>query len=337
MVRIITFNCHKGLNRNLEFNMVEQAVFLRNLKPDIVMLQEVTGKTNASGQKDLLEYLSFTTGLRNKAFGRTMDNDGGPFGNAIISRFPLSHIRKVIVMKPSIFTTTQDRGIVRATVELDGILHHVYCTHYTTWPDYQKNQTLALSQLMSENPKIPVIIGMDANMSFQDPILAPIATILTDSFEFFQRPIVRPEDDNIDHLLFTRNLHLPVLEYTDVPTKNESNVGKTITDHWSAPLLIMGNPEKEDGQSWKVTCAHRKSKRAKKIMYFSGKDQNNKDWLLSYDDVIKSMKKGDEYTLQGKKLKLCTLKLKDKTVVRYIRANADDSKDNNLRSLKCCN
>jgi endonuclease/exonuclease/phosphatase family metal-dependent hydrolase len=312
--------------------VVAQAIFLRDNNFDIVMLQEVTGVTNTSGHYNVLEYLSSTTGLPYIAFVHTTDNDGGPFGNAIISRFPLYDVQTWIVPKPFGTPNTQDRGIVRASVDLDNHAYHLYSTHYSGYSGYRKAHSEFLRDLLFPNQNVPTIIGVDMNMGFQDSDALPLKSILTDSFEYFHRPIDRPGPpggslENIDHLLFSRVIPPPVRAYADLDPGN-------VTDHWVVPLLVIGyaqppTPEPvATGQTFKVLCAHRKNSR--QILSLSGKDKFDQNWLHSYDDVIKNIERGYKYTINGKELIICRRK------TTYLRTEPDRQIGNNLGRLKSC-
>jgi len=69
------------------------AVVIRDLKADIVALQEVDHNTRRSGKVDQAKVLGRMTGMQ-ATFGAAMDLEGGHYGVAILSRNPLVEVRK---------------------------------------------------------------------------------------------------------------------------------------------------------------------------------------------------------------------------------------------------
>lgn len=89
VLRVVTFNIHHGRGTDGKIDLERVARTLQALKPDVVALQEVDRDTKRSGGVDQLQRLAELTGW-NSAFGQTMPYDGGRYGNAILSRFPIS-------------------------------------------------------------------------------------------------------------------------------------------------------------------------------------------------------------------------------------------------------
>ncbi len=69
-------------------NLDRTAAVLRTLQPDIVGLQEVDDLVTRSGGVPQAHRLGESLGL-NHAFGRFMDYQGGAYGLAILSRYPI--------------------------------------------------------------------------------------------------------------------------------------------------------------------------------------------------------------------------------------------------------
>jgi endonuclease/exonuclease/phosphatase family metal-dependent hydrolase len=236
MIRIMSFNMHSGRNLNGALDVAAQARLMREANVDIVLLQEVERGTNASGGIDTLQSLGDQAGLPHQAFGRTRSIDRGEFGNAILSNLAVSDIRSVIVPRPG-KSDTQDRGILRATVKLEGLDHHLYATHFSSsWPEYRIAHGTFLADLLKQEAETPAIVGVDLNLSFDDVNASSLTVRLVDAGEDFQAAGHRR--DAIAYLLVTREIHLPVESYQDLPT-NE------VTDHGIAPLLtlVQGPPE----------------------------------------------------------------------------------------------
>ena len=91
-LRILAYNIKHGRGNDGKVDLARTADVIRRLKPDVVALQEVDDKAERSGKVDEAKKLSELTGLKHHAFGKFFDFDGGEYGMAILSRFPLSDV-----------------------------------------------------------------------------------------------------------------------------------------------------------------------------------------------------------------------------------------------------
>jgi endonuclease/exonuclease/phosphatase family metal-dependent hydrolase len=87
-LRIASYNIRHGRGMDDEVDLERTAGVLNALRPDIVALQEVDEGTTRSGNVDQSRELGRLTGL-DPAFGAFMDYQGGRYGMAILSRYPI--------------------------------------------------------------------------------------------------------------------------------------------------------------------------------------------------------------------------------------------------------
>ncbi|MFC1707251.1 endonuclease/exonuclease/phosphatase family protein [Planctomycetota bacterium] len=87
-LRVLTYNIHAGRGADGALNLRRIAAVITKLAPDLVSLQEVDRGTRRSGRVDQAAELGRLTGMR-PLFGRAIDFDGGQYGVAILSRFPV--------------------------------------------------------------------------------------------------------------------------------------------------------------------------------------------------------------------------------------------------------
>ena len=83
--RVLVFNIHAGKDAGGRANLDDVASLVRSTSADIVLLQEVDRGTARSGKVDQLQVMSAATGF-DRAFGRSLDYDGGLYGIAALSR-----------------------------------------------------------------------------------------------------------------------------------------------------------------------------------------------------------------------------------------------------------
>jgi endonuclease/exonuclease/phosphatase family metal-dependent hydrolase len=85
---VLVYNIHAGKDAAGVDNLSRVADLVRSTHADLVLLQEVDKGTKRSGYVDQPSVLAARTGL-NVAFGSALDYDGGKYGVAILSRWPI--------------------------------------------------------------------------------------------------------------------------------------------------------------------------------------------------------------------------------------------------------
>jgi|GEM_PF-591052 len=89
----VTYNLRHGRGTDGRVDLARIAGVLRELDPDLVGLQEVDlGAGRSGGVNQVLE-LSAALGLH-PAFGGFMDHDGGRYGIAVLSRYPIVQVER---------------------------------------------------------------------------------------------------------------------------------------------------------------------------------------------------------------------------------------------------
>ncbi len=93
-LRVLVYNIHAGRDALGKDNLERVANLITSQKADVVLLQEVDRNTTRSGGVDQLAQLMAMTGMHG-AFGKSLDYQGGEYGIAALSRWPI--VRKHIV------------------------------------------------------------------------------------------------------------------------------------------------------------------------------------------------------------------------------------------------
>ena len=93
-IRVVTYNIKHGRGNDNVVDLERTAAVIRTQKPDIVGLQEVDDRAERSGRVAEAAHLGELLEL-NHAFGRFMDYQGGAYGMAILSRFPIEATEEV--------------------------------------------------------------------------------------------------------------------------------------------------------------------------------------------------------------------------------------------------
>jgi len=93
-LRVVSYNIKHGRGNDAVVDLGRTAGVLRALRPDIVGLQEVDDRATRSGGVAQAAWLGEQLGLQH-AFGRFMDFQGGGYGMAILTRYPVVSTRAV--------------------------------------------------------------------------------------------------------------------------------------------------------------------------------------------------------------------------------------------------
>jgi endonuclease/exonuclease/phosphatase family metal-dependent hydrolase len=95
-LRVVTWNIHKGIGGvDRRYRLERTASVLASLHPDLALLQEVAEAMPRCGMDNQLEELSKALEMRHVAFGAEHRFREGGYGNAILSRFPLTDSARV--------------------------------------------------------------------------------------------------------------------------------------------------------------------------------------------------------------------------------------------------
>lgn len=181
-VRVLVYNIHAGKDAAGADNLARVAEVVLTSGADVVLLQEVDRLTTRSGRVDQLAELRRLTGLHG-AFGRTLDFQGGEYGIAVLSRWPL--LRDTLVHLPvqppqeRAGGSYEPRGALHAVLLRGGDTLHVINTHLdaSRGDEYRRQEAAAVAALARRAAAggRPVFVGGDLNSTPESAVL-PIIT-----------------------------------------------------------------------------------------------------------------------------------------------------------------
>lgn len=137
-IRVLVYNIHAGKDAAGRENLAAVAELVSTTGADLVLLQEVDRGTERSGRVDQLAELERRTGFHG-AFGRTLDYQGGGYGIAVLSRWPIAsdtlHPLRVEPAQERAGGSYEPRGAQRVRVDGPGRALGVVNTHLDASPD----------------------------------------------------------------------------------------------------------------------------------------------------------------------------------------------------------
>ena len=89
VLRVLVWNVHAGADAQGTDNLERVAALIRARRADVVLLQEVDRGVERSRRVDQPATLARLTGLH-VAFGKSLDFQGGEYGIAVLSRWPIA-------------------------------------------------------------------------------------------------------------------------------------------------------------------------------------------------------------------------------------------------------
>src|SRR6266550_219664 len=155
-LRVMTYNIHVGVGMDKKLDLQRIADVINREHPDLVGLQEVDRGVKRTEGKDEIAELAKMTEMR-YAFAHNLEYQGGQYGVAILSRFPIGAIdhRKYENRREA-----ERRGMIRVEVNAGGKTINFVTTHL----DYQDEdgrvfETEQLLGFLSAQKASLIIVG----------------------------------------------------------------------------------------------------------------------------------------------------------------------------------
>lgn len=181
-LRVLVYNIHAGKDVGGVHNLERVAEVVRGSGADLVLLQEVDRGTDRSGREDQLSLLRRLTGFHG-AFGRAIGFQGGEYGVAILSRWPIVSDTMHLLLAPSAReragSAYEPRGTLMVSVAAPSGTIRLLNTHldasagdHFRWEEIGRVRTLADS-LRSDGAL--VLVGGDLNAIPESRVVTSMA------------------------------------------------------------------------------------------------------------------------------------------------------------------
>lgn len=158
-VRVMSYNVHVGIGMDKRLDLRRVAEVIRRERPDLVGLQEIDRGTQRTNRVDQIAELARLTRMH-YAFAPNLNFQGGWYGVAILSRFPIlasEHARFLHRRE------AERRGYLRVEIEIGGRPLSFVTTHL----DYQHddNRLYETEQLLRAVAGVaaPLVVAGDFN------------------------------------------------------------------------------------------------------------------------------------------------------------------------------
>ena len=222
---IMSYNiqhCQNYITKEIDFEKI--AAVIKKYDADIVGLNEVRGRGPTKDYEAQAQILAELTGYH-FYFAKAIDVYGeNPYGNALLSRYPILEAKTVMVPDPVCPREPQGdyetRCLLKAMVDVPGGLT-VCVTHFGLCRDEQENAADTALEQVEESRC--VLMG-DFNITPEDELLAPLRQKMYDTGELLapdskSYPSDVPEI-KIDYMFASRDLQVVS---ADIPGETESD------------------------------------------------------------------------------------------------------------------
>lgn len=180
LLRVMAYNIHHANPPSL-LDSIDISAIVRTIKaqnPDLVALQEIDANTERSGPGNQAEIIADSLGM-NVFFGKSIDYEGGDYGVAILSKYPISD--EMVHKLPSDSSTGGEKRVlatVKVTLPGDNFIRFG-STHLDSQGE-DTNRILQMKEIrrIASEDNLPMVIAGD----FNAPPGSEVIDILDESF-----------------------------------------------------------------------------------------------------------------------------------------------------------
>ena len=219
-LNVLSFNtqhCMNYITRKIDYKSVADLIIESGA--DIIGLNEIRGEGDLFEYEAQMEALASLTGYH-YYFGPAILVCGkGPYGNGILSKYPIKSVEKIMIPDPEPKIHGQHyetRCILKATIDVGTDLTFMV-SHFGLNLDERENAVkILLPALESEKC---VFMG-DLNTTPEEPILDGIRARMTDADDYLNGKLLSFPSDKpeikIDYIFVSPDIKI---KYADIPAK----------------------------------------------------------------------------------------------------------------------
>ncbi len=227
-LKVMSYNIHHANppSRPGVIDLDAIATVINKAQPDLVALQEVDVHTRRSGTSlHQAEELAVRTGMQ-VYFAKAIDHDGGDYGVAILSRFPLTDLttHRLPLIEGS---KGEPRVLATAHVQLPGDQKIVFANTHLDAQRSDSNRVLQINEVVKilKRQSHPVILAGDLNAVPGNEVINSLDQYFTRTCKKncgFTIPVDKPSK-TIDFIAFSKEDRFSVLSHQVIDEKYASD------------------------------------------------------------------------------------------------------------------
>ncbi len=179
-IRVMTWNIHHGEGTDGVVDVDRIAELIVDEKIDIVALQEIDRGIPRSKKIDIITALAEKAD-RTYAFGKTLDYEGGEYGNGFLTRFPILEERNILYTKRY---GREPRAVLLLVLDYKGQEFVVANTHL----DSQEDDSARIAAVMELKPILaryssrPMLLLGDLNDEPGSKAIGELSQVMNDTW-----------------------------------------------------------------------------------------------------------------------------------------------------------
>ncbi len=171
-ITVLNYNIHHGAGMDNVLDLERIAKVINSVSPDVVTLQEVDINTERNGKVHQMEVLAKLTNM-NFAFGKSIDLQGGKYGNGILTKFPIKNTKTFPL------PGEEPRSALVVTIELEDEKEIVLIsTHLATEKKGQSDSIEPVQKMLKDYNELPIIFAGDFNAIPESKVLSELSNNL---------------------------------------------------------------------------------------------------------------------------------------------------------------
>lgn len=231
-IKVMTYNIHHAnppsTDSLIDIDSIVQVIRMQS--PDLVALQEVDQFTRRSLGQDQARIIAEKLGM-NYFFAKAMDYDGGAYGQAILSRFPITATAVHRLPADAKFIG-EPRIVGEATIQLPSGTALRFATVHLDAQRGDENRLLqakAISRLVAAEES-PMIIAGDFNAVVSSEPMRVLDKVFTNSCTScdFTIPVLKPSK-TIDFILLDRRKAWTIISHQTIKERYASDHFPVVT------------------------------------------------------------------------------------------------------------
>lgn len=200
---VLSYNIHHAAGVDGKLDVERIARVIQSVKPDLVALQEVDQKVKRSQTIDEPAELARLTKMH-VAFGANIDLQGGHYGNAILSRFPIARHQNHLLPR---IDQSEQRGVIEAEITLPEMKQPLLflATHFDFRSDERERleSVAVINKLADKHAELPALLAGDLNATPESKTLEQLALHWKRAnAEVLPTVPVKEPKQQIDYILF---------------------------------------------------------------------------------------------------------------------------------------
>jgi len=178
--RVMTYNIHHGAGLDGKIDFQRIADLIKRERADVVALQEVDKGVQRTARRDCPAELAALTGMT-CVFSNNYPFQGGEYGNAVLSRFPVKRWTNHHFQAPS---SGEPRGLLQLVLNVQGRELLFMDTHADARRDDTERMKNAAEILVSTQAAhgLPIILCGDFNDTPGSPMHQKLTRAFTDTW-----------------------------------------------------------------------------------------------------------------------------------------------------------